>query len=299
VEHPTAEQTIEVPIDRLPSVNEISVEVKADAIRTWEALIATIPRLFDTRRARRVAPLLGCAHTEAAGDPSVIGSALPGFVVARSVRPAMLALLGQHRYSRYALVFTVDDLGGGRSRITAETRAEYPGRAGGLFGALLVRSRGQLTAVNRILESVRKRAEGAVAKLDRAQLSSWIAAYERAWRTEGTDPVGELFSKEASYSTGPYEKPHLGIEAIKEMWQAERSSHEETFTMHSEIVAIDGDTGVVRVAVHYEEPRQQEYRDLWVVRLDEEGRCVHFEEWPFWPPGTDGAPAKGAGIETL
>jgi hypothetical protein len=299
VEHPTAEQAIEIQIDRLPSVNEISVEISADAIRTWEALIATIPRMFDTRRARRVAPLLGCAHTEAKGDPSVIGSTLPGFIVSRSVRPAMLAMLGQHRYSRYALVFTIDDLGGGRSRITAETRAEYPGRAGSLFGVLLVRSRGQLTAVNRILGAVRKRAEGAVAKLDRGQLAEWIAAYERAWRSEGTDAVNELFSKEASYSTGPFEKPHLGLDAIKEMWEAERASHKEIFTMHSEIVAVEADTGVVRVAVHYEDPHQQEYRDLWIVRLDEAGRCVHFEEWTFWPEGTPGHPSGGASAETI
>jgi hypothetical protein len=299
VQHPTAEQTIQIAVDRLPPVNQFSVEVGADPIRTWEALIATIPRMFDTRRSRRGASLLGAAHTEARGDPSVIGSTLPGFVVSRSVRPALLALLGQHRYSRYALVFSIDDLGGGRSRINAETRAEYPGRAGSVFGALLTRSRGQLTAVNKILEAVRKRAEGAVATLTRAQLSKWLADYERAWRTEGTDALGELFSSEASYSTTPYAKPHLGLDAIKEMWEEERLTHEEIFTMVSEIVAVEADTGVARIAVHYEGPSQQEYRDLWIIRLDEAGRCVHFEEWPFWPEGTHGHPSEGAAPETL
>jgi len=28
---------------------------------------------------------------------------------------------------------------------------------------------------------------------------------------------------------------------------------------------------------------QQAYLDLWIVRLDADGRCRHFEEWPFWP----------------
>jgi ketosteroid isomerase-like protein len=286
------QRTIDVPISGLPAINEISVEIDADAIRTWEALIATTPRLFDTRRARRVSPLLGAAQTEAKGDPSVIGSTLPGFIVARSVRPALLALLGQHRFSRYALLFAIDDIGHGRSRLTAETRAEYPGRSGTLFHSLLVRSRGQLTGVNRILEAVKKRAEGAMATLDRNQLALWIAAYEAAWRSEGTEALPRLFSPEASYSTGPYKRPHLGIESISKMWEAERSSHEETFKLHSEILAVEGDTGIVRVAVHYEEPRQQEYRNLWVIRLDEEGRCVHFEEWPFWPEDSGGAVAE-------
>jgi hypothetical protein len=40
--------------------------------------------------------------------------------------------------------------------------------------------------------------------------------------------------------------------------------------------------------------QRKEYRDLWIVRLTESGLCSHFEEWPFWPPDEDGAPAAGA-----
>jgi hypothetical protein len=40
---------------------------------------------------------------------------------------------------------------------------------------------------------------------------------------------------------------------------------------------------VVRAEVRYGEPSCQEYRDLWVIRLDDDGRCTWFEEWPFWP----------------
>lgn len=29
--------------------------------------------------------------------------------------------------------------------------------------------------------------------------------------------------------------------------------------------------------------RGERYRDLWIVRFDEDGRCREFEEWPFWP----------------
>ena len=67
------------------------------------------------------------------------------------------------------------------------------------------------------------------------------------------------------------------------------------FEMTSEILAVEGDTGVARIEVRYHAPKNKEYRDLWIVRLDREGLCVHFEEWPFWPPGTAGAPGAGAG----
>ena len=129
--------------------------------------------------------------------------------------------------------------------------------------------------------------------MDRAQLADWVARYESAWRAPGTEPLAGLFTKDATYSTAPYEEPHRGLEAIARMWEAERSPGER-FEMSSEVVALDGNTGVVRVEVDYEQRGQQQYRDLWIVRLDESGRCFHFEEWPFWPPGSEGAAAAGA-----
>lgn len=130
--------------------------------------------------------------------------------------------------------------------------------------------------------------------MDRSRFESWIEAYERAWRTEGTGPVADLFSEDASYSTAPYEEPHVGLKAIAAMWEAERLGPDEDFRMRSELIAAEGDTGVARVTVDYGPPRGQGYRDLWVITLDGDGRCTRFEEWPFWPPGTDGASAGGA-----
>ncbi len=297
--HPTPDEALDVPIDGLPIVDEHSVEVRADPARTWEALGLVLPRAFDSRSGRVGARALSSAFTAAKGNPSVIGSTLPGFVVSRSVRPALLALLGQHRFSRYALVFTIDELGGARSRLTAETRAEFPGRRGRSYRGLVIGTRGHVVVVRRLLEAVRERAERSIATIDRAQVTRWMKAYERAWRTEGTGALDDLFSDEISYSTGPFEKPHLGLDAVKRMWEAERASHEEIFSLHFEIVAVEADTAVTRVAVHYEDPQQQEYRDLWVVRLDEHGRCFHFEEWPFWPAGTTGVMSKGAEAETM
>src|SRR5258705_12179312 len=130
--------------------------------------------------------------------------------------------------------------------------------------------------------------------MDRAQLIEWLDGYERAWRTPGTGALVELFTEVATYSTAPYEDPHRGLEAIGEMWEAERLGADEVFEMASEVVAVEGDAGVARVEVHYGAPKEKQYRDLWIVRLNEQGLCFHFEEWPFWPPDQQGAPAAGA-----
>ena len=122
--------------------------------------------------------------------------------------------------------------------------------------------------------------------MDRDQVAAWVAAYERAWRAPGTDALAGIFTPEAVYLQGPYEEPVVGLPAIGRMWETTRDGPDEPFELTSEIVAVDGDTAVVRAEVHYDRSRHQEYRDLWVMRFADDGRCRRYEEWPFWPAPT-------------
>ena len=53
------------------------------------------------------------------------------------------------------------------------------------------------------------------------------------------------------------------------------------FTLEAEVVAVEGNTAVIRV--RHGDPVLPEYHDLWLVQFDDDGRCISFEEWPFWP----------------
>jgi hypothetical protein len=75
----------------------------------------------------------------------------------------------------------------------------------------------------------------------------------------------------------------VGIEAIGRMWEAQREGPDEVFTLSTEVIAVDGPIAVVRAEVHYGQPVRQEYRDLWILRFEADGRCSWFEEWPYWP----------------
>jgi hypothetical protein len=77
-----------------------------------------------------------------------------------------------------------------------------------------------------------------------------------------------------------------GLPAIEAFWEAERDSHDERFTMSYSVVACDAEVGIARVEVHYE--RGSRWRDLWIIRLADDGRCTAFEEWPFAPDQPDG-----------
>jgi ketosteroid isomerase-like protein len=119
---------------------------------------------------------------------------------------------------------------------------------------------------------------------NRAEAGAWIAAYERAWRSAGTDHLRELFTDQATYRMSPYEEPARGLAAIAQLWEREREGPDEGFSMTAELVAVEGDTAVARVEVTYD--RGAEYRDLWIFCLDPDGRCREFEEWPFSPDQT-------------
>lgn len=117
--------------------------------------------------------------------------------------------------------------------------------------------------------------------MERAALESWIERYERLWRTEGTDGLSDLFTHDATYLPSPWAQPVRGRDALAEFWEDERDGPDEGFALTSQVVALDGEVGVVRVEVTYE--TGEAWRDLWVIRLDGDGRCTAFEEWPFAP----------------
>jgi ketosteroid isomerase-like protein len=123
--------------------------------------------------------------------------------------------------------------------------------------------------------------------VQRDDVLRWVDEYERVWRTPGTDGVTELFTEDATYLVSPWATPVVGHAAMRELWEAERVSPDEVFTMAREVVALDGDVAVVRAEVAYERSSSQ-WRDLWVLRFAPDGRCSAFEEWPFSPDQPDG-----------
>jgi hypothetical protein len=124
------------------------------------------------------------------------------------------------------------------------------------------------------------------AMTDRTAVHTWVQRYERAWRTPGTDEMQTLFTTDATYLHSPYEDPVVGVEAIGRMWDEDREGPNEVFTLSTDVVAVDNQTAVVRAEVRYGQPVRQEYRDLWILHLEDDGRCSWFEEWPYWPGRT-------------
>ncbi|HET8863704.1 MAG TPA: hypothetical protein VFM94_10685 [Solirubrobacterales bacterium] len=146
--------------ERLPHVDEHSLEIAATPAAVWPALSRVAEGSFGSPATGRVARLLGCADVEPSGPrPLGAGSTFPGFHVEAARPGRVLALAGSHRFSDYALIFHLDDLGGERTLLRAETRATFPGLEGAAYRTLVIRTRGHVLVTRRLLAAVKRRAE--------------------------------------------------------------------------------------------------------------------------------------------
>jgi hypothetical protein len=123
-------------------------------------VLGVLEASFGSAATARGARLLGCADLDPAGPrPLATGSTFPGFHVEAAEEPRELALAGSHRFSNYALIFRLEPTAAGRTRLRAETRAEFPHLKGSVYRALVIGTRGHVLATRRLLNAAKQRAE--------------------------------------------------------------------------------------------------------------------------------------------
>lgn len=143
-------------VSDLPFIDKHAVEVAATPEGTWQALLRHWERSLPSWFAR----LLGCQDSRPSGPrPLAQGSAVVGFHVEDCEPPRRLVLAGSHRFARYQLIFHVEAVGEGRSRLSAETRAEFPGLLGRIYRLLVIGCGPHILATRWILGGIRRRAE--------------------------------------------------------------------------------------------------------------------------------------------
>jgi hypothetical protein len=144
----------------LPFIDEHTVIVDADATSVWPALTRVVDRSFSGTGKTLFARVLGCADLSSSDRGTLApGATRPGFRVRAALPGRELSLEGKHRFSRYALNFHIEELGDDRTRVSAETRAEFPGLHGRGYRALIIGTGGHVLVVHHMLAAVKRVAE--------------------------------------------------------------------------------------------------------------------------------------------
>lgn len=110
-------------------------------------------------------------------------------------------------------------------------------------------------------------------------LGRWLDRYAAAWKSNDPDQIGALFTDDAVYRWHPYDEGDdvaHGREAIVEGWLAE-PDEPDSWELTYEPIAATGDLGVARCVTTYADGTR--YHNIFLVRLDDEGRCSDFVEY--------------------
>jgi hypothetical protein len=147
-------------MEQLPYIDEHAIDIAATPERVWRALASVLRTDLGGAASVRLTRVLGLAPVGARGDwHGTIrpGDTLPGFAVAEIDPPKRMVLCGGHRFSRYALAFELAS-DGDRCTLRAHTRAEFPGRSGRTYRALVIGTGAHRLVVRRLLRNVARRA---------------------------------------------------------------------------------------------------------------------------------------------
>jgi hypothetical protein len=146
------------PVDQLPRVDTHGFRTAASPETVMATLGAILLVGFGSRRARLLARLLRCQN-RAPTRPFVLesGAELAGFQVV-AADPEEVVLAGQHRFSRYALVFRAGRMAEGTS-VSAETKAVFPGVLGKLYRVFVISSGAHDRVMRRLMGKLKGRVE--------------------------------------------------------------------------------------------------------------------------------------------
>lgn len=113
--------------------------------------------------------------------------------------------------------------------------------------------------------------------VSRSDLEAWVNGYVKAWETNAPEDIGALFTEEALYYTAPFREPWTGRDGIVDGWLG-RKDHPGEWEFSYEPLMATEELGIVRGWTRYRDP-PSEYSNLWLIRLDDDGRCWQFTEW--------------------
>jgi hypothetical protein len=128
--------------------------------------------------------------------------------------------------------------------------------------------------------------------MDRTALQTWLDRYVEAWKSYDPEQIGSLFGEGATYRYHPYDPAGevvRGREAIVRDWiepdgNASTRDEPNTYDAHYEPYAIDGDRAVaVGTSSYWTDATRSKleriYYNVFLLRFDDEGRCVDFTEY--------------------
>ena len=117
--------------------------------------------------------------------------------------------------------------------------------------------------------------------LTRESFAAWMDRYGRAWEARDAKAAADLYAENGTYQVTPFVEPMRGRAAILGYWRHVAQT-EENIQFGYEILALTREHGIARWWASFViVPQELRTRldGIFVVTLDEGGKCLRLQEW--------------------
>lgn len=119
-------------------------------------------------------------------------------------------------------------------------------------------------------------------------VAAWLAAYSAAWKSYEADAIGRLFSVDAQYRYHPWDEPVRGRAAIVASWLDDNRDQPGTYDGQYMPFVVEGNravaTGRSRYFAEDGTTLVREFRNVFLLALNDAGECTEFTEWYIQTP---------------
>lgn len=126
--------------------------------------------------------------------------------------------------------------------------------------------------------------------MDSATVADWLERYVAAWKSYDPQEIGALFADDAIYRFQPWDgdgEAVRGRAAIVANW-LETPDEPDSWEAAYEPWAVDGDRSVALGTSRYlatDDAPEAEFHNVFLLRFDDDGRCVEFTDVYMRRPG--------------
>jgi SnoaL-like protein len=133
----------------------------------------------------------------------------------------------------------------------------------------------------KVLHLGRELLNGEQMGLTRKAFAAWMEKYGRAWEARDAEAGAELYAENGTYQVTPFVEPMQGRGAILEYW-THVAQTQENIQFGYEILALTPEHGIARWRASFVIVPQQlktKLDGIFVIVLDERGKCLRLREW--------------------
>lgn len=117
--------------------------------------------------------------------------------------------------------------------------------------------------------------------MTKEQFERWLEEYLTPQKKRSPEKIRELFAEDGVYWYGPYYEPRKGVDAIYNHHK-NALSHQEEINYEWKVLAVTVEYGIAWFDLTLKDLHPNEpgaYQGIFKVHLNDESRCVLFEEW--------------------